>query len=90
MGGELCDVDAMRGFEELGLFLEDAHLLCQTRFKSGMLFVSDMRCLHMDRIAVDSARSVVLEIRGGDSGFFVGLHKTAILHICRMNVKVLS
>ena len=90
MGGELCDVDAMRGFEKIGLFLEDAHLLCQTRFKSGMLFVPDVRSLHVDRIAVDSARSVVLEIRGGDSGSFVGLNKAAILHICRMNGKAFS
>ena len=80
----------MSGFEKLGFFLEDVHLLCQTRFKIGVLFVSDMRSLHIDRIAIDSARGVVLEIRGGDSGFFVGLHKTAILHICRMNGKVLS
>ena len=80
----------MRSFEELGLFPEDAHLLCQTRFKIGILFVSDMRSLHMDRIAIDSARGVVLEIRGGDSGSFVCLNKAAIFYICRMNVKVLS
>ena len=80
----------MSGFEELGFFLEDAHLFCQTRFKIGVLFVSDMRCPYIDRIAINSSRGIVLEIRGGDSGSFVGLHKTAILHICRMNGKVLS
>ncbi len=44
----------------------------------------------MDRIAVDSARGVVLEIRGGDSGSFVGLHEAAIFYICRMNGEAFS
>ena len=53
-------------------------------------FRFDMRSLHIDRIAVDSARGVVLEIRGGDSGFFVGLHEAAIFYICRMNGEAFS
>ena len=59
-------------------------------FVSTTISIIDVRSLHVDRIAVDSARAVVLEIRGGDSGFFVGLHETTIFYICRMNGNVLS